>query len=83
MADKKTMFLSTADAAKRLGVTPIRVRQMANEGKLPVIRTSSGVRLFRFEDIEAERERRREAKTTAKVTRRPKGERLPAEGDAA
>lgn len=54
-------FLSTADAAKRLGLTPIRVRQMANQGKLPVVRTASGIRLFRPKDIEAERQRRERA----------------------
>jgi excisionase family DNA binding protein len=67
MADKKDFFLSTADAARRLGLTPIRVRQMANQGKLPVIRTSSGVRLFRAEDIEEERRRRQEQKAAKKL----------------
>ena len=43
---------TTADAARRLGLTPARVRQLATSGSLPHTRTSTGTRLFRLDDIE-------------------------------
>lgn len=54
-------FLTKADVARILGVTPDRVRQLANTGRLKVAqRTPGGVRLFRAADVErfrAEREK--------------------------
>lgn len=45
-------MLMTADAAKRLGVTPAAVRVLARGGKLPHVVTVGGVRLFKLADVE-------------------------------
>ena len=45
-------LLLTSDVAKLRGVGPSRIRQLANEGKLPFMRTVGGVRLFRLSDVE-------------------------------
>ena len=46
------MFLTTADAAKRLAITPATVRQLSNNGKLKTTRTYGGQRLFDDRDVE-------------------------------
>ncbi len=45
-------FMSPGEVARRLGVSPQRVIQLANGGRLACYRTSLG-RLFRTEDVEA------------------------------
>ncbi len=45
-------LLTPADAARILGVVPATVRLMAETGRLPALRTESGMRLFRREDVE-------------------------------
>lgn len=45
-------LLTPADAARILGVVPATVRQMAITGRLPSLRTESGMRLYRREDVE-------------------------------
>lgn len=45
-------LLSPRDAARHLGCTPLRVVQLANEGKLRAIVDSSGKRTFPVEDVE-------------------------------
>ncbi len=45
-------WLSSADAARVLGVVPATVRQMERSGRLPARRTVGGMRLFRREDVE-------------------------------
>lgn len=55
-------FLTKADAAKVLGITPDAVIFLEKKGHLPSTRTKGGVRLFRAEDVAAlatERELRR------------------------
>jgi len=42
-----TTWLTIAQAAQVLGVTPPRVRQLANSGRLPYERSPAGRRLFR------------------------------------
>lgn len=57
--------LSTADAARLLGVVPATVRHMEKQGQIPARRTEGGIRLFFREDVErvaAEREARQKAK---------------------
>lgn len=57
-------FLTTSPAARELGVSAQAVIQWEREGKLHAIRTATGIRLFRREDIErlkAEREEKRRA----------------------
>jgi len=56
-----TLYLS-ADVARALGVTPQRVRQLAEAGTLPYLRTLRGVRLYRADDVEALREVREAAR---------------------
>jgi len=45
-------FLMTNDAAKILKKSADRVRDLESSGKLPALRTLSGQRLFRREDVE-------------------------------
>lgn len=45
-------LLSTADAARLLGVVPATVRLMERDGRLPAQRTAGGMRLFRLDDVE-------------------------------
>jgi hypothetical protein len=47
-----TNHLTPSQAAVILGVTPLRVRQLANEGKLPTVWTPLG-RLFTRADVES------------------------------
>jgi excisionase family DNA binding protein len=48
-----TKYLSTADAARVLGVTPATIRLMERQGRLPAAtRTEGGIRLFRRSDVE-------------------------------
>ncbi len=56
---KTTRFLSAADAARVLGVTPAAIRAMARRGALPVsAMTEGGIHLFRRADVEALARRR-------------------------
>jgi predicted site-specific integrase-resolvase len=58
-------LLCPRDVAFRLRVTPVRVLQLANAGRLPAIVDSGGKRTFRIEDVEQlirERARGRKAK---------------------
>jgi excisionase family DNA binding protein len=45
-------LLTSADAARRLGVTPATVRLWERLGRLPATRTLSGTRLFTQDDVE-------------------------------
>ncbi len=45
-------LLASSDVSRILGVGPERVRQLADEGRLPFIRTESGWRVFRRSDVE-------------------------------
>jgi DNA-binding transcriptional MerR regulator len=57
------LVLTTGDVARRLRLSPARVRQLEQTGRLPAVRwTASGWRLYRFADVEAlarQRARRR------------------------
>ena len=46
-------YLEAADVARLLNVTPARVRQLADVGRLPCTRTAAGTRLFARDDVEA------------------------------
>lgn len=52
MVHNAAEILTTADAARRLGLTPASVRLLAKTGRLPHTRTASGTRLFRLDDVE-------------------------------
>jgi excisionase family DNA binding protein len=39
-------FITTCDAARILNVSPDTIRRWAKVGRLPAIRTASGIRLF-------------------------------------
>ena len=45
-------LFTSKDVAQLLGVGPDRVRQLADEGRLPFIRTASGWRVYRRADVE-------------------------------
>jgi len=63
MSTQNPDFVLTFECARILGLSDERVRQLAKEGKLPVIRTSGGTRIFRRADVERlRRERERHAK---------------------
>lgn len=51
--------LTTSGAARELGVAEGTVRLMERRGELPAVRLSSGMRIFRREDVERAREKRR------------------------
>ena len=60
------LYLTTADAAKKLCCSTEYVRVLERMGKLPAERTASGQRIFKAADVEklaAEREAQRRAKT--------------------
>jgi excisionase family DNA binding protein len=65
-------LLTPADAARILGVVPATVRQMALSGRLPALRTESGMRLFHRSDVErladARREGDRSSRTAGRIT---------------
>lgn len=44
-------FLTPAEVARLAGVTPAAVRLWADSGRLPVLRTPAGLRLFRRIDV--------------------------------
>jgi excisionase family DNA binding protein len=49
---KEIEILTTSDAARELKRSPDRVRDYARNGKLPALRTRSGQRLFKADDVE-------------------------------
>jgi len=54
-------YLTPAGAAQLLKLTPIRVRQMCDEGTLETVRLGNGQRLINPASVDAEIARRREA----------------------
>lgn len=46
-------FMSVNDAAVRLGVSPMTLRQMSNDGRVPCTRLSNGYRIFDAKVIDA------------------------------
>ena len=63
-------LISVSEAARRLGISVSRVRQLCESGELPAARTFEGWRLFNEEAVEAlarrrtERRQRQRAKAT-------------------
>lgn len=53
MSRTNSEFMLTADVAREKAVTPATVRQWERSGKLPAIKTVTGVRLFNRSDVEA------------------------------
>jgi excisionase family DNA binding protein len=51
-------LMTTGEAAKVLGLSADRVRQLSDQGRLPAERTRGGTRLFQRDTVEAERARR-------------------------
>lgn len=50
---EKPKFMTSAEAARLLNVTPETVRCLERTKKLPALRTESGVRLFHRADVES------------------------------
>jgi excisionase family DNA binding protein len=46
-------WLSTSEAARRIGLSADTIRRYADSGQLPVLITPSGQRRFRPEDVDA------------------------------
>lgn len=66
--DEYADLLTTQDVARADGVCAATVRQWERTGKLPAIRTASGMRLFRRADVDhllAARRHARESKAAA------------------
>jgi excisionase family DNA binding protein len=55
---KMVEVLSVSEAARRLKVSAQTVRDWADRGKLPVMRTAGGQRIFQRDDIERARQER-------------------------
>jgi excisionase family DNA binding protein len=53
-------LLTVAEVARRLGITPDRVRSLEREHKLPALRTETGRRIFLEEDVRRFIERKRQ-----------------------
>ena len=53
--------LTVSEAARELDVAAQTIREWADRGKLPAIRTSGGQRLFQRADVERVRQERRTA----------------------
>jgi excisionase family DNA binding protein len=52
-------LMTVSDAGRILGLSPDMVRRLADEGRLRLMRTVGGVRLFRRADVERLAEERR------------------------
>jgi excisionase family DNA binding protein len=61
--EKKLELFTTSSAARFLEVSVATLRLHADNGRLPVVRTVSGMRLFQREDLEAFRRMREQAST--------------------
>ncbi|MEE9122887.1 MAG: helix-turn-helix domain-containing protein [candidate division NC10 bacterium] len=61
--EKELELFTTNSAARFLEVSLATVRLYADSGRLPVVRTVSGMRLFQREDLEALRRMREQAST--------------------
>jgi excisionase family DNA binding protein len=57
-----TALLAPQDAARLIGVSAQRIRQLHLEGRLPALRDSAGRRLFRRKDVERLRREREQAR---------------------
>jgi predicted site-specific integrase-resolvase len=55
--DREVEMLRVGQAAAKLGIGPHRLRQLSNEGRVPVVWGPYG-RMYRTEDIERFREAR-------------------------
>lgn len=64
-------LLTVADASRILRLVPATVRHLADSGKLPVMRTESGMRLFCRQDVERLAAARNAKGGTAQTTLRP------------
>lgn len=53
MAHDDDLLMTPTEAAHHLGLSADAVRAMADTGRLPVLRTATGRRLFRKRDIVA------------------------------
>jgi excisionase family DNA binding protein len=60
-----TELLTTADAARILGVVPATVRLLERAGKLPALKTPSGQRLFQRDEVQRVADDRRNAVSSA------------------
>jgi excisionase family DNA binding protein len=58
VAPSAPQWLIVSEVAAILGLTPARIRAMADAGEIPALRTLTGVRLFRRDDVEVARRRR-------------------------
>jgi excisionase family DNA binding protein len=47
------ILLEVGEAGKLLDISTVRLRDLADAGRIPVLRTARGQRLFRLRDVEA------------------------------
>lgn len=60
--------LTTLDAARRLGLSAERVRQLSRAGILPAVRTPRGQRIYAGRDVETLRLQRERARGRQRST---------------
>jgi excisionase family DNA binding protein len=51
--DESPQLVRIADVARELGLSPSRIRQLADNGIIPTTRTPGGHRLFDLEEVRA------------------------------
>lgn len=57
-------LLTAEDVARKLKISSARVRQLADEGKIPTARTVRGTRIFCMSDVEKIRDERQTASSS-------------------
>jgi excisionase family DNA binding protein len=48
----RDVLITPAEAARLIEVTPARIRQMVDSGRIPALRTGAGWRLLKRSDVE-------------------------------
>ena len=68
MSETDVPNLTVSGVGQILGLTPEAVRVLERKGKLPAVRTTGGIRLFRASDVErlrAERQDKRDRRKSS------------------
>lgn len=49
--NRQQVLLSAGELSRKLGIVPARVKQLAKEGRIPVVQISPGIRKFYLTDV--------------------------------
>jgi DNA-binding transcriptional MerR regulator len=69
-----SQLLRTSDVARRLGVSSVWVRVLESQGRIPALKTVTGCRVFRSEDVDRvadEREMKKQMKSQQRGPEEP------------